>query len=211
VIKSVLGDRLDGWIHAAFPFLFRRRVNPNALTVSGTLVSFAAATAFALGEFPLGGVLMLAGGFFDLVDGVVARHHGVTSRFGAFLDATLDRVTDMAVLLGITMYYAIAGEPGLVLLAGYALASGVLVSYTKARAELEVSDFRVGLLERGERVGLIAAGALFGFMVAALWIVSIGSTITVIQRFALAYREMERRDASERVVAAQLMVDGKHT
>ena len=203
MIKSVLGDRLDGWIQAAFPFLFRRRLNPNALTVAGTLVSFAAATALAFGEFPLGGVLMLAGGFFDLIDGVIARHHGVTSRFGAFLDATLDRVTDMAVLLGITMYYAIVGEPGLVLLAGYALASGVLVSYTKARAELEVRDFHVGLLERGERVGLIAAGALFGFMVVALWIVSIGSTITVIQRFALAYREMERRDASERV--------GEHT
>jgi CDP-diacylglycerol--glycerol-3-phosphate 3-phosphatidyltransferase len=203
VIKAALGDRLDAWIRAALPFLFRRPVNPNGLTVAGTLVSFAAAAAFALGEFAWGGVLMLAGGFFDLIDGVVARHHGVTSRFGAFLDATLDRVTDMAILLGITMYYAIAGEPGRVLLAGYALASGVLVSYVKARAELEVSDFRVGLLERGERVGVIAAGAIFGFMVVALWIVAVGSTITVIQRFALAYREMERRDASERV--------GEHT
>ena len=96
MIKSVLGDRLDGWIQSAFPFLFRRRMNPNVLTVSGTLISLAAATAFALGEFPAGGLLMLAGGFFDLIDGVVARHHGVTSRFGAFLDATLDRVTDMA-------------------------------------------------------------------------------------------------------------------
>jgi CDP-diacylglycerol--glycerol-3-phosphate 3-phosphatidyltransferase len=211
VIKSLLGDRLDAWIQAAFPFLFRRRVNPNVLTVMGTLVSFAAATAFALGEFAWGGVLMLAGGSFDLVDGVVARHHGVASRFGAFLDATLDRVTDMAVLLGIAMYYAIGGEPGRVLLAGYALSSGVLVSYTKARAELEVRDFRVGLLERGERVGLIAAGALFGFMVAALWIVSIGSTITVFQRFALAYREMERRDALERVGGARVVAEGEHT
>jgi phosphatidylglycerophosphate synthase len=203
LIKSALGDRLDAWIQAALPFLFRRPVNPNGLTVAGMLVSFAAAVAFALGEFAWGGVLMLAGGFFDLIDGVVARHHGVASRFGAFLDATLDRVTDMAILLGITMYYAIAGEPGRVLLAGYVLACGVLVSYVKARAELEVSDFRVGLLERGERVGLIAAGGILGFMVVALWIVAVGSTITVIQRFALAYREMERRDASERV--------GEHT
>ncbi len=203
MIKSLMGDRLDAWIQAALPFLFRRRVNPNVLTVAGTLVSFTAATAFALGEFPIGAVLMLAAGFFDLIDGVVARHHGVASRFGAFLDATLDRVTDMAILLGIAMYYAIAGEPAHVLLAGYTLASGVLVSYTKARAELEVRDFRVGLLERGERVGLIAAGGLFGFMLVALWIVAIGSTITVFQRFALAYREMERRDASERV--------GEHT
>lgn len=203
MIKSLLGDRLDAWIRSALPFLFRRRVNPNVLTVAGMLVSLAAATAFALGEFPAGGALMLLGGFFDLIDGVVARHHGVTSRFGAFLDATLDRVTDMATLLGITMYYAIAGEPGLVLLAGYVLASGVLVSYTKARAELVVRNFRVGLLERGERVGIIAAGAIFGFMVIALWIVAIGNTITVIQRFALAHREMGRKDESERL--------GEHT
>jgi CDP-diacylglycerol--glycerol-3-phosphate 3-phosphatidyltransferase len=203
LIKSVLGERLDGWIQTALPFLFRWRLSPNVLTVLGTLISFAAAVAFALGEFRSGGLLMLAGGFFDLIDGVVARHRGISSRFGAFLDATMDRVTDMAVFLGITMYYALTHEPGLVLLSGYVLASSVLVSYTKARAELEVRPFRVGLLERGERVGFIAAGALFGFMVVALWIVAVGSTITVIQRFDLAYREMERQDASERV--------GEHT
>jgi CDP-diacylglycerol--glycerol-3-phosphate 3-phosphatidyltransferase len=74
----------------------------------------------------------------------------------------------------------------------------VLVSYAKARAELEIPSFEVGLLERGERVGLLAAGALFGFMVPALWVITIGSTITVIQRFALARREMERMDQAEK-------------
>lgn len=199
MIKSVVGDRLDGWIHAALPFLFRRRLSPNALTVTGTLVSMAAASAFALGAFPLGGLLMLAGGFFDLVDGVVARHQGTTSRFGAFLDATLDRLTDMATLLGISVYYASQGEPGLVMLTGYALASGVLVSYSKARAELVIRDFRVGLMERGERVVILALGALSGLVVPALWVVSVGSTITVIQRFARAYRDMERQDELERL------------
>ena len=198
MIKSVLGDRLDGWIHAAFPFLFRWRLDPNALTVTGTLVSVAAGVAFALGHLRWGGVLMLAGGFFDLVDGVVARHHGTSSRFGAFLDATLDRVTDMATLLGVALHFALVGEPGRVLLAGYTLAAGFLVSYAKARAELVVGSLRVGLLERGERVGILALGAVAGLLVPALWIVAVGSTVTVIQRFARAYHEMQRLDRTER-------------
>ena len=141
--------------------------------------------------------VMLFGGAFDLLDGVVARSHGIATRFGAFLDSTLDRVVDMALLLGIAMHYVFEGEPGRVLLAGYVLATSVLVSYAQARAELVLPSFRVGLFERGERILVLAAGALSGFLVAALWIVAIGSTATVIQRFTRAHREMSRIDASE--------------
>lgn len=201
MIKAKLGDRLDAWLQALLPFLFRHRLNPNLLTVLGTLVSLGAALGFAFGQFRWAGVLILAGGFFDLVDGVIARHQGTASTFGAFLDSTLDRLVDMALLLGIVMHYAGKGEPGLVLLAGYALVATVLVSYAKARAELFVPVLEGGLLERGERIGLLAAGAILGFMVPALWIVAVGATITVVQRFALAYREMAALDASSRRVA----------
>ena len=198
MIKSKLGHHVDGTVHVVFPFLFRRRLNPNLLTVVGTLVSLLAAVAFAAGEFVLAGVLILAGGFFDLVDGVVARHHGISTRFGAFLDSTLDRLVDMTLLVGLAVHYAAVGQPGNVLLAGVALVAGVMVSYSKARAELFVPKFDVGFFERAERVVVIAAGAVFGFMEIALWIVAIGSTATVIQRFTRAYREMERIDATER-------------
>ncbi len=198
MIKSMFGERVDGVVHRLLPFLFRKRVNPNLLTVLGALISLLAAAALALGWFIVGGVLVLVGGAFDLVDGVVARHHGISTRFGAFLDSTLDRLADMALLLGIAMYYALEGEPGFVLLAGYALVASVLVSYAQARAELVVPGFRVGLLERAERVGILALGALLGLMVPALWIIAIGSTITVIQRFTHAYRQMEQIDAVER-------------
>jgi CDP-diacylglycerol--glycerol-3-phosphate 3-phosphatidyltransferase len=198
VIKSVMGERLDAWIHALFPFLFTRRLNPNALTVAGAILSMVAAVAFARGSFVIGGVLILVGGFFDLVDGVVARHQGVATRFGAFLDSTLDRLVDMALLLGIAMHFALVSEPYLVLLAGYTLISSVLVSYAQARAQLFFPAFSVGLLERGERVGILAAGAILGWMVPALWLLAVGSTVTVIQRFIHAYRELERMDAEER-------------
>jgi phosphatidylglycerophosphate synthase len=198
VIKAKLGYQLDATVKAVLPFLFRRRLNPNLLTVVGCLISLVAAGAFGLGWFATGGLLILAGGIFDLVDGVIARAHGIATRFGAFLDSTLDRLVDMALLLGVTMYYALEGEPGHVLLSGYALIASVLVSYAQARAELVVPVFRVGFLERAERVVILAAGAIFGLMVPALWIVAVGSSITFAQRFALAYREMQRIDASER-------------
>lgn len=198
MIKAKLGDRVDAVVKAALPFLFRRRLNPNLLTVVGCAVSLGAAAAFALGGFATGGLLILAGGAFDLVDGVIARAHGIATRFGAFLDSTLDRLTDMALLVGVSVHYAIRGEPGHVLLAGTALVASVLVSYAQARAELVVPVFRVGFLERAERVVILAAGAIFGFMVPALWIVAVGSAITVGQRFLRAYQEMEKLDASDR-------------
>lgn len=198
MIKSSVGERLDPLIHRLFPFLFSRRLDPNALTVCGALVSLAAAVAFGFGRFALGGFLMLLGGFFDLVDGVVARHQGSASRFGAFLDSTLDRFVDMVLLLGICAHFAARGEAGGVVLAGAALVASVLVSYAKARAELVLGRFDVGLFERGERVGILAAGAILGLLVPALWIVAIGSAITVAQRFAAAYREMRQLDEAER-------------
>ena len=70
MIKQKLGEKLDGWIHIAFPFLFIRELNPNLLTLVGVLVSCGAAVALALGHFVAGGLLILAGGFFDLVDGL---------------------------------------------------------------------------------------------------------------------------------------------
>jgi len=198
MIKDKLGHRLDGWIQTAFPFLFQRSLNPNLLTLTGAAVSLLAAAALAQGLFVSGGLLILAGGFFDLVDGVVARHQGTSSRFGAFLDSTVDRLVDMALFLGIALYFAALARPGGVLLAGAALIATVLVSYSKACAERVVPAITVGVLERGERVGLLALGAITGWIVPALWVVTIGSVITVAQRFERAYRAMEQLDAEDR-------------
>ena len=198
MVKSMFGDRVDGWLHAGFPFLFHKRVSPNLLTVVGTLISLLAAAALARGSFRSAGLLILAGGVFDLIDGVVARHHGITTRFGGFLDSTLDRLADMALLVGVAVHFARGGDAPHVLLAGAALITSVLVSYAQARAELVVPDFRVGFFERAERVVVLALGALFGLLVPALWIITLGSAITVAQRFSKAYQEMEQIDAAER-------------
>jgi CDP-diacylglycerol--glycerol-3-phosphate 3-phosphatidyltransferase len=198
VIKAKFGDRLDGWLESALPFLFRRAINPNLLTVVGTLVSIGSAAAFALGRFGWGAILILVGGIFDLIDGVIARRHGTATAFGAFLDSTLDRLADMAILLGIMLHYAGRGDAGTVLLAGVALIASVLTSYAKARAEQFVSSFEGGLLERGERLFILGVGAVSGYLVAALWILAVLGTATVGYRFALAYRELARLESEGR-------------
>ncbi len=195
MIKEKLGKNLDAWIHAAFPFLFKRSVDPNLLTVFGTAVSLGAGWAFAEGQLRAGALIMLAGGFFDLVDGVVARHFGTSTSFGAFLDSTLDRVADMALMIGLLVHYGAQGEPVPQMLAAVTLVSTILTSYAKARAELLIPHLDGGMLERGERVGLLAAGGLFGIMLPVLWVLAIGTTVTAGQRILAAYRALEALDA----------------
>ena len=195
MIKERFGVPLDRAVRALLPLGLARRLNPNALTLLGAAISLAAGVVFAWGSLRLGGALVVAGGFFDLIDGAVARETGRSTTFGAFLDSTLDRLSDLAVLFGISLHYAGTGEPVVAALAGWALVGSALVSYAKARAE-SVIRLDAGFLERGERAGILALGALLGFLPLALTVIALGSTVTVVQRIALARREMEKLDAA---------------
>jgi phosphatidylglycerophosphate synthase len=197
VIKEKLGHRIDGWIHQFFPFLFWRSVNPNLLTVVGMLIAGCAGLAFAEGAFRLGGALLLVGGFFDLVDGVIARHFETSTRFGAFLDSSLDRVVDILIMLGLVVAFVRDTSWVEVALCSVILVASVLTSYAKARAEHDLDRMPGGLLERGERVGLLALGAILGLLEPVLWILAIGTLVTVGQRFLYAYTEMERLDREQ--------------
>ena len=198
MIKEKLGHRIDGWVHRAFPFLFWRPINPDWLTLAGTLVAGASGLAFAGGEMRLGGFLLIAGGFFDLVDGVVARHFGISSRFGAFLDSSLDRVVDILAMVGLLAHFVDHEALGRALLCVVILVASVLTSYSKARAELVLERMPGGLLERGERIGLLAGAAILGLLTPVLWILALGTVVTVAQRFLYAHREMGRLDRAER-------------
>ena len=198
MLKARFGHDFDERIARALPFLFHPRVHPNALSVLGLGVSLAGGWAFAEGRFRQGALIVLVGGVFDLVDGVVARRQGRVTTFGGFLDSSLDRVADMALLLGLVMHYARSGDSPLAWLAALALVATVLVSYTKARAESVLPSFEVGILERAERVVILALGGLTGWMPLALAIVALGSVVTAGQRIAVAHRRMGELDASRR-------------
>jgi len=198
VLKERLGQRIDHWIRLGLPFLFKRPLNPNWLTVTGALVSLVAALVLAQGYFLAAGIGILFGGSFDLIDGVVARHFGTSSSFGAFLDSSLDRFVDMALLLGLAFHYGSQGEFVPQLLAEVVLVCSIMTSYAKARAELVIPHLPGGMLERGERIGLLAAGAILDIMVPILWVLALGTVITVVQRFRAAHRAMTRFDAAVR-------------
>lgn len=176
-------------------FLVRRGVSPDLVTLVGTLGVAAGALGFyPRGEFFWGTVVITCFVFSDLIDGTMARMTDRSSRWGAWLDSTLDRVGDAAVFGGIALWYAGAGDDLLlVALALYGLSTGAVVSYARARAEGLGMTASVGITERADRlVVVLVATGLDGIGVPyvqalALWYVAVGSTVTIGQR-ALAVR-----------------------
>ncbi|MFE9930567.1 phosphatidylinositol phosphate synthase [Streptomyces sp. NPDC005533] len=192
-------------------FLLRRGVSPDAVTLIGTAGVVAGALVFfPRGEFFWGTITITLFVFSDLVDGNMARQAGISSRWGAFLDSTLDRVADAAIFGGLALWYAGSGNDNvLCAVAIFCLASGQVVSYTKARGESIGLPVAVnGLIERAERlvISLVAAGLsglqTFGvpswigvLLPIALWIVAVGSLVTLIQRVVTVRRESAEADA----------------
>jgi archaetidylinositol phosphate synthase len=187
LIKKVFGRDFDRVVTRVFPFVPRIRVHPDILTLCGVAVSGLAAWAFAMNEYLDAGIVLCVAGFFDLIDGVVARSQGVSTKAGAFLDSSMDRVADLLVFSGIAVGMARLGDPGGVLLVCAALTGSVMTSYARAKAEAELGEsFDVGYVERGERTVVLILGALSGYLVLALWLVTIGSIATAVQRVVVA-------------------------
>ncbi|MDA5281270.1 phosphatidylinositol phosphate synthase [Streptomyces sp. NPDC054904] len=208
-------------------FLLRRGVSPDAVTLIGTAGVVAGALVFfPRGEFFWGTITITLFVFSDLVDGNMARQAGVSSRWGAFLDSTLDRVADAAIFGGLALWYAGSGnDNALCAVAIFCLASGQVVSYTKARGESIGLPVAVnGLIERAERlvISLVAAGLsglqTFGvpswigvLLPIALWVVAVGSLVTLIQRVVTVRREAAEADAAEAAAGPQTSTESGTT
>jgi CDP-diacylglycerol---glycerol-3-phosphate 3-phosphatidyltransferase len=170
-------------------FLLRLGVGPDAVTIVGTLgVVVSALVFFPRGDFFVGTLAVTAFIFSDLIDGNMARLSGRSSKWGAFLDSTMDRMGDAAVFGGLAYYFAYRHDTTMFILSMVCLTTGAMVSYARARAEGLGYDCNVGIVERSERlVGSLVATGLSGLGVpyiqaAALWAIAIGSTVTVGQR-----------------------------
>lgn len=171
--------------------LLRAGVTPDMVTVAGTVGVVAGSVLFlARGHFFLGTLIAVLSVLTDMLDGAMARQRGTSSRFGAWLDSTCDRVADSAVFCSLTWWFSGAGDDRLLsAVCLYCLVAGVVVSYAKARAEGLGMTCNVGLAERSERLVLAFAGtALVGFgapdvvLTVLLWLLAVVSTITVGQR-----------------------------
>ena len=167
-------------------------VTPAALTLAGLAGNVGAAVLVARGELLTGGLVMLLAGALDLLDGALARSTGRATRFGALLDATSDRLSDVAVLFGLLVYETGLGNREESLLVFVAAAGSLLVPYIRARAEAEGVSLTAGVFTRPERVVLLGAALISGWLRPGLWLLAALTLLTAAQRFYLAARALRR-------------------
>lgn len=198
VFTRLLGP-LGGW-------LARIGVTPNAITVFGTLGAVVSALVlFTHGWWMTGTLLIWGFVMLDMLDGLVARVSGKSSKFGAVLDSTCDRFADAAVFGSIGWYFAEHGQRWMLLAALLCLVLGAITSYIRARAEAAGFTCNVGIAERTERLIIVLVGTgLTGdplhvpFLQAiALWLLVGASTITVGQRLATVYQQSRAQQTAE--------------
>ena len=183
-------------------------VHPNILTAIGVTINIGCGILFGLGEFFWAGIVLIVANVFDMLDGNVARQTGNVTKFGGFLDSSLDRLSDMVAFLGIMMFYAgNSAQHSLlnVFLAGVGMIASVMVSYTTARSEALGVKANVGFLQRPERIVLLIIGALSTWdwnsdnffvnrMPQVLWVLAVGSVWTLVHRMYFIWKEFRRME-----------------
>src|SRR5437764_15329690 len=202
---SAFGRGSGYLLDAIVRWLALARINPNVLTLMGLVVNTYAAFLFgyATGEnqrrmFFYAGLVIMGSGFFDLVDGRVARASDQVTRFGGFFDSVVDRYSDASLFFGLLVFYARGNRFFYVVLTALVMISAIMVSYARARAESLIGTCRVGFLERPERLVLLIIGALFRVMAPGLWVIAVLSTITLVRRVPCTWQRTQGVDAVSR-------------
>ena len=211
-----IGRAAQRIIDAIVRWLALGHINPNILTVIGVSLNVGCGLLFGLGWFFAAGIALIVANLFDMLDGQVARLSGRVTRFGGFLDSSLDRLSDMVVFVGLMVFYARDREFHSTLnvfLAGAGLMGSVMVSYASARAESLIPKCDVGFLRRPERVVLFIIGALSTHpgsnnffanrMPAVLWVLAGGSYWTFAHRMYHTWRELTKAEAKTANVEAE--------
>ncbi len=173
------------------------KINPNVLTFLGLVINIVAGTYLAFGDFRTAGCIIIFAGLFDMVDGRVARATNQVTRFGGFFDSVLDRYSDLALLVGLLVYYGTINRSSYVVLTAIVMTASVMISYTRTRAENIIPTCKVGFLERPERVVLLIIGALFDRMAPVLWVIAVLGNLTVIHRMIFTYGESKRLEDAQ--------------
>ena len=194
---TLLPDRLSPRItDPIVAVIARTGVTPNQISLLGFAGNLGAAVLAARGDFLLAGVALLLASALDLLDGALARATGRATAFGAVLDSALDRLSEAAVLGGLTFYFAQRGETEEVVLCFAALAGSFLVSYVRAHALARGVELRGGLFSRAERVIVVGVTLIIGQVRIGLWILAVLAALTGAQRLYLAWEQLPRGGAS---------------
>ncbi len=188
--RNRIHESIDRRLDPVTRVLARLGVRPNQITVAGTLICLTGAGFVLADRLVLGGAVWLVGSALDLVDGALARHQGQVTAGGAFLDSTLDRISEGALFAAVAYHFAQAGDALAAAFAAVALLGALLVSYTRARAEALGATGKVGIVTRAERVVLLGLGLCFGLIEPAVYLVAGLSAISVAQRVHHSLREL---------------------
>ena len=173
------------------------KIHPNILTFIGLLINVAAAVLLGTGQFRTAAYVIIGAGIFDMVDGRVARETNRVTRFGGFFDSVLDRYSDLALLMGLLVWYGSINRPFYVVLTAVVMTGSVMVSYTRSRAENTIPTCKVGFMERPERIVLVIIGALFDRMAPVLWVIAVLSNLTVMHRMLFTWQETKRLEEAQ--------------
>src|SRR5581483_536397 len=190
VVCGAIIDRIVRWLALS-------KIHPNVLTFIGLVINIWAAWLFSQGRMTAAGVVVIGAGLFDMVDGRVARATKQVTLFGGFFDSVLDRYSDLALFMGLLVYYASINRFFYIVLTAIVMTGSVMVSYTRARAECTIPKCKVGFLERPERVVLIIIGALADRMAPVLWVIAVLSNLTVVHRMIYTWQETRRLEEAQ--------------
>ena len=172
-----------------YHFLFRGRlVSPNILSVVGCILGFVSLFFIVMDSLVLGGLALLVSGFFDVLDGAVARTHGRVTPYGGFLDSVLDRYTDLGVAFGIFVYFMRRNDMLFTALTFVAAIGTAIIPYIRARAEAASLPCKSGFLERPERTILLIIGLCFNLLKPTIILLAVLTHLTAIQRIFIVRR-----------------------
>ena len=189
MISGRIGDWIRGYLLVVGRFFAARGLTPNGATLIGLALNVIVAVVIGAGQPQLGGVLLLVASGFDMVDGAIARASGTTTRFGGFLDSTLDRYSEVVVFLGVLIYLQGTADAETGALLVFVAGSGaLLISYARARAEAAGYTAAVGLVARPERIVLLALALVIDRPLWALWILAATTHATVLTRILHVWR-----------------------
>jgi CDP-diacylglycerol--glycerol-3-phosphate 3-phosphatidyltransferase len=163
-------------------FLYRLGVKPNIMTFSGVIGTAVGAYFVAMGKLTLGGIIIMAMGPIDFLDGAVARARGEPEAFGAFVDSVSDRYIELMIYGGLLWYFAVDGQIIGAVLTFLAASGSVLVSYVRARAQSLGYEAKVGILTRVERFVVIGPTIVFKIPLVGVAIVAVLANFTAFQR-----------------------------
>lgn len=174
--------RFKGILDPFGAFFNRLGIMPNTMTILGLLGNATGAVFLARGQMLIGGLIILAMGPIDALDGTMARLRGEPSDFGAFVDSVTDRYSELVIFGGLLIYYAMQQNFTSLVLTYLAAAGSVLVSYTRARAQSLGKETKVGILTRLERYLVLSPSLIFNIPLVGLGILAVFSNVTALQR-----------------------------